>query len=165
MSYRWPLMRDIITVSDKQALIEFISSTDWLTSGPKVKEFEKAWSDWVGCRHSLMVSSGSTANFLIVAAVKELFSLPTKSKAIVASTTWVTNVGPIIQLGLDPVFCDIELDNLSISVNEIRRALIKDPEIKLVFITHLLGFAYDFEVSSLAAFFLGPKVLMPFDNK
>lgn len=144
MKHKWPLMRDIITESDKKALIKHIESSNWLTSGPKVKEFEKAWSTWIGCEHSLMVSSGSTANFLIVAAVKELFNIPDKAKAIVASTTWVTNVGPIMQLGLEPVFCDIDLDTLSLSIKTIRSALRKDDEIKLVFVTHLLGFACDF---------------------
>ena len=54
----YPLMKDCITDSDKKALIDFISNTDRLTNGPKVKEFEKAWSEWLGCKHSLMIVTG-----------------------------------------------------------------------------------------------------------
>ena len=60
----WPLMQSAITESDKQALINFISTSDRYTCGPKVKEFEDAWSKWLGCKHSLFVTSGSGANFI-----------------------------------------------------------------------------------------------------
>jgi len=86
----YPLMKDCITDSDKKALIDFISNTDRLTNGPKVKEFEKAWSEWLGCKHSLFVSSGSTANFLLLAAVKEKFNLKEGSKVLVPALTWIT---------------------------------------------------------------------------
>ena len=68
-------MNDAITSSDKQTLIDFINSTDKYTNGKKVAEFENAWSDWLGCKNSLFVSSGSTANFLLLAAVKELYKI------------------------------------------------------------------------------------------
>lgn len=67
----WPLMQSAITESDKQALINFISTSDRYTCGPKVKEFEDAWSKWLGCKHSLFVTSGSGANFLLLASIKE----------------------------------------------------------------------------------------------
>ena len=72
MKYKmfWPLMKDCITQDDKDAMVEFINSTNRFTNGPRVKEFEKAWSDWLGCKHSLFVSSGSTANLLLVSAIK-----------------------------------------------------------------------------------------------
>ena len=133
----WSLMNNAITPDDKLELIKFILSTDFYTNGVKVKEFEKAWSEWLGCKHSLFVSSGSTANFLLVAAVKELYEIPNGSKVLVPACTWVTNVGPIIQLGLEPVFCDISLDHFSFDESK----LPDDPnsEIRLVFVTHLLG--------------------------
>ena len=67
----WPLMKDAITSEDKQQLIEFIQSSNRFTNGPRVREFETKWADWVGSKHALMVSSGSTANFLMLAALKE----------------------------------------------------------------------------------------------
>ena len=56
----WPLMKDCITQEDKDALINFIKTTNRYTNGPKVKEFEQKWSEWLGVEHSLFVSSGIT---------------------------------------------------------------------------------------------------------
>ena len=130
----WPLMNDAITSSDKQTLIDFINSTDKYTNGKKVAEFEKAWSDWLGCKNSLFVSSGSTANFLLLAAVKELYNIPDGSRVLVPACTWVTNVAPVFQVGLEPVFVDIDFETFSFDVSKL-----PDEDIKIVFITHLLG--------------------------
>ena len=65
----WPLMKDCITAEDKTAMIEFIQNAGRFTNGPMVKKFEQEWSKWLGCKHSLFVSSGSTANLLLVAGI------------------------------------------------------------------------------------------------
>jgi CDP-6-deoxy-D-xylo-4-hexulose-3-dehydrase len=131
----WKLMDSAITESDKLKLVEFISSSDMYTCGKKVEEFENKWSEWLGCKHSLFVTSGSVANLLLLAAVKEQYKIPNGSKVLVPACTWVTNVSPVFQLGLEPVFCDINLDNYSFDLKN----LPKDDDIKIVFITHLLG--------------------------
>jgi CDP-4-dehydro-6-deoxyglucose reductase, E1 len=130
----WPLMQSAITESDKQALIDFISTSDRYTCGPKVKQFEDAWSKWLGCQHSLFVTSGSAANLLLMAAVKELYKIPDGSKVLVPACTWVTNVSPVFQLGLEPVFCDVDLDRYSFDMDAL-----PEEDIRIVFITHLLG--------------------------
>ena len=137
----WPLMNNAFTHEDKEALVSFIRGSDQYTNGPKVKEFEQAWSDWLGVRHSLYVSSGSTANFLLLAAVKELYKIPNGSKVLVPACTWVTNVSPVIQLGLEPVFCDIELDTFSFDYTKLPELR----DISIVFVTHLLGINAPFD--------------------
>ena len=132
----WPLMKSAITESDKIKLIEFIASTDKFTCGEKVAEFEKNWCEWLACKHSLFVTSGSTANILLFSAVKELYKIPNGSKVLVPACTWVTNVAPVFQLGLEPVFCDINLKDYSFDTEN----LPNDDDIKIVFVTHLLGF-------------------------
>ncbi len=67
----WRLMEDAITLRDRMKMAWFVLTNSRLTNGPKVKEFEKQWSEWLGVDYSLYVSSGSTANSLLVAAVKE----------------------------------------------------------------------------------------------
>ena len=62
-------MKDCITDEDKNSLVEFIQTSNRYTNGPKVKQFEQEWSEWLGVRHSLFVSSGSTANFLLLSAI------------------------------------------------------------------------------------------------
>ena len=136
----WALMKDTISFSDKLKLIHFILSSNKFTNGPKVVEFEKRWSDWLGIKHSLFVSSGSTANFLLISAIKELYNLQNGDKVLVPACTWVTSVAPIIQLGLEPIFCDISLSNYCIDEKDLETIKEKHPDIKLVFTTHLLGF-------------------------
>jgi CDP-6-deoxy-D-xylo-4-hexulose-3-dehydrase len=141
---RWPLMGETITFTDRLKMAHFALTAKKFTFGEKVEQFENEWSKWLGAKHSLYVSSGSTANFLLVAAVKELYGLKNGDKVLLPACTWMTNVAPIIQLGLKPVFCDINLYNFSFDLNEARRlAAIHD--IKMVFITHLLGFSADNE--------------------
>lgn len=138
----WKLMDCAITHSDKLKLIEFITSTDMYTCGKKVEEFENKWSEWLGCKHSLFVTSGSVANLLLLASIKEQYKIPNGSKVLVPACTWVTNVAPVIQLGLEPVFCDINLNNYSFDLEN----LPNNDDIKIVFITHLLGINAPVEV-------------------
>jgi len=141
----WPLMKDCVTAADKQAMIEFITSTSRFTNGPQVKEFEKRWSEWLGCKHSLFVSSGSTANLLLVAAVKEKYNLQAGDKVLVPAMTWVTNISPIIQLGLQPIFCDVDKDNFGFDLSHLETLALKHPDIKAVFVTHLFGIPADID--------------------
>ena len=110
---KWPLMTNNITLSDRLKLAKFVLTSDRFTNGKKVRQFEKEWSNWLGSKYSLFVSSGSTANYLLLSAVKELYNLKDGDKVLVPACTWVTNIGPVIQLGLTPIFCDINLDNFS----------------------------------------------------
>jgi CDP-6-deoxy-D-xylo-4-hexulose-3-dehydrase len=141
---RWPLMGETITFTDRLKMAHFALTAKKFTFGEKVEQFENEWSKWLGAKHSLYVSSGSTANFLLVAAVKELYGLKNGDKVLLPACTWMTNVAPIMQLGLEPVFCDVNLYNFSFDLNEARR-LAEIHDIKMVFITHLLGFSADNE--------------------
>lgn len=134
----WPLMKESITISDRLKMAYFTLTTKKFTNGEKVKSFEEEWNSWLGSKHSLFVSSGSTANFLLVAAVKEYYGLKNGDKVLLPACTWVTNVAPIIQLGLQPIFCDINLYNFSFDT-EHAKSIAKIHDIKLIFITHLLG--------------------------
>ena len=141
----WPLMKNCITEADKEAMIDFISSTDRFTNGPKVREFEKQWSEWLGCKYSLFVSSGSTANLLLIAAIKEKYNLQKGDKVLVPAMTWVTNISPIIQLGLEPIFCDVNIDNFGFCLMHLEQVVQKNPDIKAVFVTHLFGIPADID--------------------
>lgn len=139
--YKWKLMGDIITPEDKVAMSDFLLTSDRLTNGPKVKEFEEKWSAWLGCKYSLFVQSGSTANLLLVAAIKEKYGLQNGDKVLVPLCTWMTNVAPIMQLGLTPVFVDINFDDYGLDTRKILQQTTQEQreEIKMIFVTHLLG--------------------------
>jgi len=142
----WPLMKDCITEHDKRRMIDFISTADRFTNGPQVREFEKQWSEWLGCKHSLFVSSGSTANLLLVAAIKEKYDLQPGDKVLVPAMTWVTNISPIIQLGLTPIFCDVDKDNFGFDLKHLLAIRDEHSDIKVAFVTHLFGIPADIDL-------------------
>ena len=135
----WPLMKDCITQEDKDSLVNFIQTSNRYTNGPKVVEFEKQWSEWLGVKHSLFFSSGSTANFLLLSAMKRRYNLKDGDKVLVPSMTWVTNIAPVIQLGLKPIFCDVDNSNFSFDLEHMAKLHQEHPDIRLVFVTHLFG--------------------------
>jgi len=141
MQYKWPLMKNNITLIDRLKLAKFVLTSDRFTNGKKVREFESKWNDWLGSKYSLYVSSGSTANYLLLSSVKELYGLKDGDKVLVPACTWVTNVGPVIQLGFTPIFCDINLDNFSFCEQDLEHISKIHSDIKLIFVTHLIGFS------------------------
>ena len=136
----WRLMDNAITFQQKLKLAYFVLTSNKFTNGPKVREFENVWSKWVGAKHSLFVSSGSTANSLLIAAIKEKFNLQDGDKVLVPACTWMTSVAPIFQNKLTPIFIDISLDDYCINLDDLELVKQSHPDIKLVFTTHLLGF-------------------------
>jgi CDP-6-deoxy-D-xylo-4-hexulose-3-dehydrase len=124
---------------DRVKLAKFILTSDKFTQGKKVNQFEEEWSKWIGCKHSLFVTSGSTANFLLVAAIIEKFNLQKGDKVLLPACTWVTNINPIFQLGLTPIFCDVNLEDYSFDIENLKHISQSHSDIKLVFVTHLLG--------------------------
>ena len=141
----WPLMQDTITLKDRMKMSLFLLTSSRLTNGPKVRKFEEKWSEWLGVKHSLYVSSGSTANSLLVSSVKEHYGLREGDKVLVPATTWMTNVAPVIQAGLTPIFCDINLKDFSFDIEELKYVASKHSDIKAVFITHLIGLSSNVE--------------------
>ena len=135
----WPLMEETITKRDRLRMAWFVLTNSRLTNGPRVRQFEKEWSEWLGVKYSLFTSSGSTANSLLVESVKEHYGLKPGDKVLLPSCTWMTNVAPIIQAGLQPIFCDINLQNFSFDEDELRYIAGQHPDIAAVFITHLIG--------------------------
>ena len=112
------LVEDTIDNKDIDALIEWLQTYPRLTKGPLTLEFEEKWSKWIGCKHSLFVNSGSSANLIILAALKFGNYLP-NNKVLVPGLAWATDLSPVIQLGFEPVLCDINLDNLSVDLMQL----------------------------------------------
>ena len=133
-------MDDTVTLRDRLKMAKFVLTNSRLTNGPEVRKFEEQWSNWLGVKHSLFVSSGSTANSLLVSSWKELNKIPDGAKVIVPACTWVTNISPIIQNNLVPVFCDVNLEDFSFSIDGLYRISEEHTDISAIFVTHLLGF-------------------------
>ena len=135
-NFNWQLINDSITKEDKKTLTDFIN-TDGVqfTNGKKVREFERKWSEWVGCKHSVYVNSGASANYIMASIMKEKKGL---GEVITPPIGWVSDVSPLVNLGFTPVFVDISVDNLSIAYDSIESAITENTVgITLV---HCLGF-------------------------
>ena len=135
MGYSWPLINDNITQRDREVLADFCLNGERFTNGAKVKEFEKAWSEWLEVKHSVMVNSGASANFISIAMVKELKGI---GEVIVPPIGWVSDISSVVQLGMTPVFVDVSLTDFNITAENIKRAITKDT--KAIVLVHTLGF-------------------------
>lgn len=133
----WKLQENIIEDKDKKILIDFIESTDRFTQFEKVKKFELDWSTWQGCKFSTFVNSGSSADLIMLDAVKEYYNISDNSEVLVPAVTWTTNITSVIQNNLKPVFVDVNLNDLSFDYEKLEQAVTS--KTKIILITHLIG--------------------------
>jgi CDP-6-deoxy-D-xylo-4-hexulose-3-dehydrase len=132
----WPLMRNNVAREDLDLLIEHLRSDDpKLTHGPKVIEFEKKWSEWLGVKYSVMLNSGASANDLTMLAFREMYG---EGEVIVPGLTWVSDIASVLHAGLKPIFVDMDKQTLGMSYESVVSAI--TPNTKGVFLTHVLGF-------------------------
>lgn len=127
---------------EKTKLIKFIKISEKLSMGNNVEKFEKKFSNFLNCRSTTMVNSGSSANLLLLQSLKNLKKIKNGDKIGFSALTWSTNLMPIIQLGFEPVPIDINLKTLNISPRNLLASLKKD-KIKCLFLTNVLGFSDD----------------------
>lgn len=132
----WPLMRNNISRADLDAVIAFLRQEDpILTQSEQVSLFEQEWSDWLGMRHSVFVNSGSSANLVTMAALRETRGL---GEVIVPTLTWVSDIASVLHCGHTPVFVDIDPRTLGMDADEVIRKI--TPRTRAVFLTHILGY-------------------------
>lgn len=96
------LSNNTIDQDDMERLIGWLRSNPRLTQGQKVREFETAFAKKVGSRYAVFVNSGSSANLIMLYALKVMGKLK-HNRVAVPSLCWATDVSPLIQLGITPV--------------------------------------------------------------
>ena len=109
------------------------------TMGENVQRFEDAFCKKFGTKHALMVSSGSTANLVGIAALfyKKQRPLKRGDEVIVPAISWATTYYPLQQYGLRLRFVDVELDTLNMDVSQLEKAL--TPRTRMVVAVSILG--------------------------
>jgi CDP-4-dehydro-6-deoxyglucose reductase, E1 len=124
MIYRVPLAYNLFGDDEREALQAVIRSGN-LTQGSEVEKFEAAFAAWHGSNYAILVNSGSSANLVAIEAVVHLSQLRPDvffgafrpgDEVIVSGLCWPTTLTPLLNHGLQPVFCDIDLQTLNISV-------------------------------------------------
>jgi len=137
MDKKITLVKDTIDIKDLDKLIDWLKTNPKLTKGDLTIEFEKKWSEWLGCKYSVFVNSGSSANLAAVYSLILSGKLK-NNKIIVPAVSWVTTVTPAIQLGLNPIMCDCDVDNLGLSITHLKE-LIKNENPAAIILVHVLG--------------------------
>ena len=144
----WPLMKNSINADQKNAMVEFIKGTDRFTNGEKVKKFEEQWAAWEGTNYALFVNSGGSANLLLLDAIADAYfrnedrtwKAGRPPSVLVPACTWGTTIAPLIQVGYDIEYCDIDLETYSFDEENMQRIKReRNTPIDIVWITHLLG--------------------------
>lgn len=124
------------------AAIQSVIDSGMYTMGAKVRQYEEAFAHKFSVNHAIMVSSGSTANLLTVAALVYSGRLPRGSEVIVPAVSWSTTYAPLEQYGMHLVFVDIDRDTLNISVEALKDAITE--KTRMIFLVNLLGNANQF---------------------
>ncbi len=104
-----PYGRQSISEEDIQAVVETLRS-DWLTTGPKVGEFEESFAAWVGAQHAVSFSSGTAALHAAAFAA----GLKPGDEAITTPLTFAATANCVLYQGATPVFADICSDTLNL---------------------------------------------------
>jgi len=106
----------------------------WLGGqGPRSVEFEEQIAKRFGKKYGVFVNSGSSACLLAIASL----NLPKGSKIITPACTFSTTLAPIIQLGYEPVFVDVGLNDYVADIEQVVAAI--TPEVKAVMLPNLIG--------------------------
>jgi len=129
--------------------MEALLSGAWLTSGEYVVRFQNLFSKYFGVRYAHMVNSGSSANLVMIAALKKQHGWKDGDEVIISPVGFPTTIAPLVQNGLLPRFVDIEMDTLNFDVDKVKSA-VRDETVG-IFISPVLGNPPDMD--SLSSYF------------
>ncbi len=115
-----PYSRQWITEDDIAAVIETLQS-DWLTTGPKVGQFEKAFAHWTGARETVAVSSGTAA----LHAAMYALGIGPEDEVIVPAMTFAASANCVVYQGGTPVFADVKPGTLLLDPAQVETKITK----------------------------------------
>ena len=113
-----PYGKQAVDEEDIQAVVDVLRS-DWLTTGPKVVEFEEAFASYVGTQFAVSVTSGTAA----LHAASFAAGLSAGDEAITTPMTFAATANCILYQGAIPVFADVAPDTLNVDPSEITRKI------------------------------------------
>ena len=126
------------------AAIDTLVNGKWITSGEKVAQFQIHFSRRFGVKHSHMVNSGSSANLVMITALKKHMNWQDGDEVIVSPVGFPTTIAPLVQNNLKPVFIDIELKTLNFDLKKLEEKI--TPRTKAIFVSPVLGNPPDMDI-------------------
>ena len=133
-----PIARTSLTEDEIQSVLGPLRN-GWLVQGPKVREFEEKWSDFTGAKHSIAVTSCTTALHLSLAAL----GFGPGDECIVPAFTWIATANVVEHLGGNVVFCDIDLRTFNLDVARLENLITQ--RTKAIIPVHLFGLPAEME--------------------
>ena len=122
---------------ETEAAIDTFLNGKWITTGEKVFKFERQFSKRFNVKHSHMVNSGSSANLVLIAALKRRFKWADDDEVLVSPVGFATTISVLYQHRLKPVFVDIEWDTLNFDLDALEAKI--TPRTKAIFVSPVLG--------------------------
>ncbi len=145
MSKQFPLATSSWDDAEYQAMKDVIASGQF-SMGPKVQACEERFAAYSGTRYAVMCNSGSSANLLMIAALRftanPALRLERSDEVIVPAVSWSTTYSPLEQYGLHLRFVDIDLETLNFDLAALEAAI--TPRTRAIFCVNLLGNPNDF---------------------
>jgi len=133
-----PFSRPALSEEEIAAVSDVLRS-GWITTGSRVSDFESRFSEYVGCKGAVAVSSGTAGMHILLRAL----NIAPGDEVVTPSMTWVSTVNLIVLAGAVPVFTDIDRDTLMVSADSIRRCLTS--RTRLIVPVHFAGAPLDME--------------------
>lgn len=127
-----PYGRQTIEEDDIQAVVDVLRS-DYLTTGPKIAEFEKMVADYVGAKYAVAISNGTSALHAACFAA----GIQPGDEVITTPLTFAASSNCVLYCGGTPVFADVDLKTYNIDPEDIRRKI--TDKTKAIIAVHLAG--------------------------
>jgi perosamine synthetase len=109
---------------DLNGIINLFNSGNFLTCGPKVKEFENAICNYTGSKYSVAVSNGTAALHIVCLTI----GLSKGDEVIVPAISFAASSNCVLYTGATPIFCDVEEDTLNIDCDKIEKLITKNTQ-------------------------------------
>jgi perosamine synthetase len=136
-----PVARPSIGEQEELAVLEVLRS-GWITQGPRVAEFERAFSAYIGCRHAIAVSSCTTALQLALLAQ----GVGPGDEVICPSLSFIATANSIASTGATPVFADINVDTYNLDPVQVEGLITE--RTRAILVVHQIGLAADMDALS-----------------
>jgi perosamine synthetase len=133
-----PIARTQLTEKEFNIIRKPLES-GWVVQGPYTKAFEEKWSDFTGAKHSIAVTSCTTALHLSLVAL----GLKADDEVIVPAFTWIATANVVEHLKAKVIFCDIDLKTFNIDVSQIEDKITS--KTKAIIPVHLFGLSADMD--------------------
>lgn len=118
-----PYGRQNITEEDLQAVAQTLQS-DFLTQGPKIEEFEKAFAAYIGSKYAVAVSNGTAALHLCALAL----NVDESTNVITTPITFAASANCVRYCGGNVFFADIDPENFTLDINKVEALINSKPK-------------------------------------